>query len=59
MCIHYIISWQVEKIKLPSESRDNPVEEILFYRKPKGDSSPIETLTREEVQEMVSCLSLF
>lgn len=44
---------QIEKIKLPSETKDNPIEEILFYKKPKNASDHIEVLTKREVQEMV------
>ena len=45
---------QIEKIKFSSENKDNPVNEVLFYRKPKGGSNPIEILTKKDVQEMVS-----
>ena len=46
MCI------QIEKIKLPSEMNDNPIDGILFYKKPKSGND-IELLTKREVQEMV------
>jgi hypothetical protein len=44
---------QIEKIKLPSESNDNPIDEILFYKKPKSGNNTIALLTKREVQEMV------
>jgi hypothetical protein len=44
---------QIEKIKLPSEKNDNPIDEILFYKKPKSGNNDIELLTKREVQEMV------
>ena len=43
---------QIEKIKLPSEMNDNPINGILFYKKPKSGND-IELLTKKEVQEMV------
>ena len=43
---------QIEKIKLLSEMNDNPIDGILFYKKPKSGNN-IELLTKREVQEMV------
>ena len=43
---------QIEKIKLPSETNDNPIDGILFYKKPKSGND-IELLTKREVQEMI------
>lgn len=44
---------QIEKIKLPSEMNDNPIDGILFYKKPKSGNDDIKLLTKREVQEMV------
>ena len=52
--VNHILALQIEKIKLPSEEKDNPITDIRFYRKPKGDGSHVELLTKKEVQEMVN-----
>ena len=46
---HYDI--KIEKIKLPSEGNENPMDDIRFYRKPKGGKTHI--LSKDEVREMV------
>ena len=50
--MHVCMHIQIEKIKLPSEMNDNPINGILFYKKPKSGND-IELLTKREVQEMV------
>lgn len=47
---------QIEKIKLPSEETDNPVDGIFFYKKPKNDGLPVELLKGEEIEKMVILL---
>ena len=44
---------QIVKFKLPSEEKDNPIDEIRFYKKPKGSNNNVELLTKDEVEEMV------
>ena len=41
-------------IKIPSEVNENPVQQVIFYRKPKGKHQPAEALSIEEVKDMVS-----
>lgn len=53
VCGH-ILYMQVEKIKLPSEKDDNPIGEVLFYKKPKVGNNHMELLSKKEVQEMVN-----
>ena len=52
LCMHVCMCIQIEKIKLPSEMNDNPINGILFYKKPKSGND-IQLLTKKEVQEMV------
>lgn len=40
-------------IKIPSEGRENPVQQVIFYRKPKGKNQPADVLVDEEVKDMV------
>ena len=40
-------------IKVPSEVNENPVQQVIFYRKPKGKHQPAEALSNEEVKDMV------
>ena len=41
-------------IKIPSEDNENPVQKVIFYRKPKGKNQPADALINEEVKDMVS-----
>ena len=44
---------QILKIKLPSEKRDNPIADILFYKKPVDSEIHIDVLSKDDVQAMV------
>ena len=41
-------------IQVPSEGNDNPIDKVIFYKKPKGKNLPPAVLELEEVQQMVS-----
>ena len=41
-------------IKVPSEGNDNPINKVIFYKKPKGRNLSPAVLEDKEVQEMVS-----
>ena len=44
-------------IKIPSEgNRDNPVEDVLFYKKTIGKNHPPTVLTDKEIKDMVRSL---
>lgn len=43
---------QVVKFKLASEKKENPVKDVLLYKKPTGDG-PIKPLPDDEVQKLV------
>ena len=40
-------------IRVPSEGNDNPIDEVIFYKKPKGKNLPPAVLKVKEVKEMV------
>ena len=45
-------------IKVPSEGNDNPIDKVIFYKKPKGKNLLPAVLQDKEVQEMVSYITL-
>ena len=41
-------------IKVPSEGTNNPIDKVIFYKKPKGRNLSPAVLKDKDVQEMVS-----
>jgi hypothetical protein len=50
----YLIRLQFEMIKVPSEGNDNPIDKVIFYKKPKGKKVSPTVLKGEEVKAIVS-----
>ena len=50
-----IFTFQFENIQVPSEGESDPIDKVLFYKKPKGmtHASTVTLLTCDEVKEMV------
>ena len=45
---------QFEMIQVPSEGNDNPIDKVIFYKKPKEKNLPPAVLKPKEVKQMVS-----
>ena len=45
---------QFEMIQVPSEGNDNPIDKVIFYKKPKEKNLPPAVLEPKEVKQMVS-----
>ena len=41
-------------IQVPSEGSENPIEKVIFYKKPKGKNLPPVVLEPKEVKDMVN-----